>query len=90
MGLIMAFVAGFIIGGRGGSEGVDEVRTALRAVGESQEVEDLLMALRSHAGHVLQEVGRWIEPDASEPLSMSTILERARALVQRGPTASAS
>jgi hypothetical protein len=89
MGLIMAFVAGFIVGGRGGNEGFEEVAAALKAVGESQEVEDLLVALRSHASHVLQEVGRWLEP-GGEPVSMGTILERARAVIQRDPTASAS
>jgi hypothetical protein len=89
MGLIMAFVAGFIVGGRGGNEGLDEVVAALQAVRESQEVEDLLVAVRSHASHALQEVGKWLEP-GSEPISMGTILERARAVVQRDPKASAS
>jgi hypothetical protein len=90
MGLIMAFVAGFVVGGRGGNEGFEEVVAALRAVGESQEVEDLLGALRSHASHVLQEVGRWLEPGGSEPVSMSAILDRARAVIQRDPKANAS
>jgi hypothetical protein len=89
MGLILAFVAGFIVGGRGGNEGFEEVAAALKAVGESQEVEDLLVAMRSHASHLLQEVGRWLEP-GEEPVSMGSILERARAIAQKGPKASAS
>jgi hypothetical protein len=90
MGLIMAFVAGYIVGGRGGNEGLDEVSDALKAVADSQEVKDLLIALRSHASHVLQELGRRLEPESAEPISMMTILERARTLVQRGSTESAS
>jgi hypothetical protein len=87
VGLIMAFIAGFILGGRGGNEGLDEVVSALKAVSDSQEVEDLVVAMRSHASHVLQEVGRWLEP-GSEPLTVGTILERARAVVQKDPRAS--
>jgi hypothetical protein len=90
MGLILAFIAGFVVGGRGGNEGVDEVVAALKAVGESQEVNDLRKALRSHAGHVLQELGRRLETEEAEPFSMGTILDRARGLIQRDATENAS
>ncbi len=90
MGLIMAFIAGYIVGGRGGNEGFDDVTDALKALGKSEEVKDLRMALQSHASHVLQEIGRRLEPDGVEPVSMSSILERARGLVQRDATESAS
>ena len=43
-------------------------------------------ALRAHAGHVLQEVGRRIDPSSGEEISMSSILGRARDIVQRGAT----
>jgi len=89
VGLIFAFVAGYIVGGRAGSEGFDEVVTAVKALGESQEVADLLTALRSHASHVLQDLGRRLSVDSHETLSLDTILDRARDFVQRDPTASA-
>ena len=89
MGLIMAFVAGYYVGGRGGNEGFDEVVGALKALGESQEVEDLLKALRSHASHVLQELGKRLEPEYDGPVSMATILDRARSFVQKDATETA-
>jgi hypothetical protein len=82
MGLLMAFVVGYVVGGRGGGEGFDEVVASLQAVRDSQEVEDLLVALRSHAGHVLKELGSRLEGGASAPVSISSILERAKSFVQ--------
>ncbi len=64
MGLVLAFIAGYVIGARDGSEALDEVIDAAKAVAASQEFEDLVRALRSHAGHVLQEVGRRVDPSS--------------------------
>ncbi len=86
MGLVLAFIAGYVIGARDGSEALDEVIDAAKAVAGSQEFEDLVRALRSHAGHVLQEVGRRIDPSSGEPITVSTLIERARDIVQRGAT----
>jgi hypothetical protein len=88
VGLVLAFIAGYVIGARDGSEALDEVIDAAKAVAGSQEFEDLVRALRAHAGHVLQEVGRRIDPSSGEPISMSTIIGRARDIVQRGATGS--
>ncbi len=88
MGLVLAFIAGYVIGARDGSDALDEVIDAARAVAASQEFDDLVRALRSHAGHVLQEVGRRIDPSSGEEMSMSTILGRARDIVQRSATGS--
>jgi hypothetical protein len=88
MGLVLAFIAGYVIGARDGSGALDEVIDAAKAVAASQEFEDLVRALRAHAGHLLQEVGRRIDPTSGEQMSMTTILERARDIVQRGATGS--
>ena len=86
MGLILAFIAGYVIGARDGSDALDEVIDAAKAVAGSQEFDDLVKALRAHAGHVLQEVGRQIDPSSGEPLSMASILGRAREFVGRDPS----
>ena len=52
---------------RGGSQALDEVIDAAKAVAASQEFEDLVRALRAHAGHLLQEVGRRIDPSPASP-----------------------
>jgi hypothetical protein len=87
MGLVLAFIAGYIVGARDGSDALDEVIDAAKAVAASQEFEDLVRVLRAHAGHLLQEVGRRIDPASGEQ-SMTTILERAREIVQRSATGS--
>ncbi len=86
MGLVLAFIAGYVVGARDGSDALDEVIDAAKAVVASQEFEDLIRALRAHASHLLQEVGRRIDPTSGEQMSMTTILERAREIVQRGAT----
>jgi hypothetical protein len=86
VGLVLAFIAGYVIGARDGSDALDEVIDAAKAVASSQEFEDLVRALRAHAGHVLQEVGRRIDPSSGEPITVSTLIERARDIVQRGAT----
>jgi hypothetical protein len=83
VGLILAFIAGYVIGARDGSDALDEVIDAAKAVAGSQEFDDLVKALRAHAGHVLHEVGRQIDPSSGEPLSMASILGRAREFVGR-------
>jgi hypothetical protein len=88
VGLVLAFIAGYVIGARDGSDALDEVIDAAQAVAASQEFEDLVRALRAHVGHVLQEVGRRIDPSSGEPISMSTIIGQARDIVQRGATGS--
>ena len=88
MGLVLAFVAGYVIGARDGSEALDEVIDAAKALAASQEFDDLIRALRAHVGHVLQEVGRRIDPSSGEEMSMSSILAQARDIVQRGATGS--
>ena len=88
MGLVLAFIAGYVIGARDGSDALDEVIDAAKAVAASQEFEDLVRALRAHTGHLLQEVGRRIDPTSGEQMSMTTILGRARDIVQRGATGS--
>jgi hypothetical protein len=88
VGVLMAFVAGYIVGGRSGREGFEEVVSAVKDVKNSQEFEDLVKALRSHAGHVLQEFGKHLSTDVQEPMSMGSILSQAKEYV-RDATASA-
>ncbi len=78
MGLILAFVAGYIVGGHGGEQGFDEVTAALKSVRDSDEFTDLLKALRSHASHLFLELGRRLETEAAQPVTIDTFLKRAK------------
>ncbi len=53
MGMFAALVIGYVIGARAGSGNLDEVRDALAALRESEELADLAAAVRAHAGHTL-------------------------------------
>ncbi|HEY3841967.1 MAG TPA: hypothetical protein VGL48_01840 [Acidimicrobiales bacterium] len=78
MGLILAFVAGYIVGGRGGEQGFDEVAAALKSVRESEEFTDLLNALRSHASHLFGELGRRLQTETAPPVTIDSFLKRAK------------
>jgi hypothetical protein len=78
VGILTAFGVGYLVGSQGGREGLDEVVAAAREVKSSDEFADLLRALRTHAGDTLQELGRRLGGASSEPLSIVTLLERAR------------
>jgi hypothetical protein len=86
----MAFLTGYFIGAKDGTEGFDEVATAFRKVTESEEFDGLIQTLRSHAGHTLQELGKRIASEGNEPLSMGVILHRTRGFAQRSATGTAS
>ncbi len=92
MGLILAFIAGYVVGARDGSDALDEVIDAAKGGGRVAGVRglDLIRALRSHAGHVLAELGHRLDPDTGEPLSMESVLGRARDIARLGATWSAS
>jgi hypothetical protein len=68
VGLVLAFIVGYFIGARDGSQGLDEVIEAAKTVAASQEFEDLVLVVRAHAGHVLQEVGRRLDPASEDSL----------------------
>ena len=57
MGILLAFFAGWATCARAGTESHDEVIGALKAVRDSDEVADLLTAMRSHAGFAFKEFG---------------------------------
>jgi hypothetical protein len=80
MGILLAFAVGYFAGGRAGGEGLDEVIAALKSVAESDEVEALVAALRSHASFALQELGKRLSPGAEGPLSMQDVLGRLRVM----------
>ncbi len=88
MGVLLAFAVGYFAGGRAGGEGLDEVIAALKAVKDSEEVGDLLAALRSHAGFALQELGKRLSTEPDQPISIQDVLSRVRSLVRPGDATS--
>ena len=81
MGLV-EFGAGWALGAKAGETHFDEVVEAGKGVLHSQEVADLVHALRSHVGYSLKALGGLVMGDEAEP-SGDDILDIVRHLVQR-------
>jgi hypothetical protein len=83
MGILLAFFAGWATCAKAGTESHDEVVAALKAVRDSDEVADLLAAMRSHAGFAMREFGnRLLDAGDGRPLSVPDVLARVRAMMQ--------
>jgi hypothetical protein len=87
MGLV-EFAAGWALGAKAGETHFDEVIEAGRGVLRSQEVTDLVHALRSHVGYSLKALGGLVMGDESEPKGQD-LLDIVRQLMQRREAAAA-
>ena len=81
MGLL-EFGAGWALGAKAGETQFDEVVEAGKEVVQSQEVADLVHAVRSHVGHSLKALGALVMGDEQEPAG-EDLLDIVRQLVQR-------
>ena len=81
MGL-MEFAAGWALGAKSGETHFDEVVETGKEVLHSQEVADLVHALRSHLGYSLKALGGLVMGDEAEP-SGDDLLDIVRHLMQR-------
>jgi hypothetical protein len=91
MGLLLAFAVGYVVGARAGSQGLDDVKEALKGIASSEELDSLIAAVRSHAGHTLRELEtRLSSSEAREgsssgthsgALTVEALIDRVRKLV---------
>ena len=87
MGILLAFAAGYILGAKAGSDDLDDVIDAVNAIRQSEEFNDLVRSLRSHAEHTLRELASLVErPGATTSMASVTtedLVERVKNLVGR-------
>ena len=86
MGLVMAFAMGYVVGARGGNEGLDEVIRSLRAIRDSPEMKDLVEAVRAHVGYTLRELASRMDDDERLDLDLDgegDLVDQVRRLTQR-------
>jgi hypothetical protein len=81
----MAFAVGYAVGARAGNEGYDELVASFKAVRDSEEFRGLVTAMRSHAGHVLRELGARLATDADQPITVDEVIARVRNVVRPLP-----
>ncbi|HKN41073.1 MAG TPA: hypothetical protein VJ456_18405 [Acidimicrobiia bacterium] len=81
MGLV-EFAAGWALGAKSGETHFEEVVETGKSVLHSQEVADLVHAVRAHVGYSLKALGGLVMGDESEP-SGDDLLDIVRQLMQR-------
>jgi hypothetical protein len=81
MGLV-EFAAGWALGAKSGETHFDEVVETGKEVIHSQEVADLVHAVRAHVGYSLKALGALVMGDEAEPAG-DDLLDIVRHLVQR-------
>ena len=90
MGVVLAFVAGYLVGTRSGQHGFDELSASARAVRDSEEFRALVSAARSHLSSTLGELSRLVvEEGGQRPSSLDGMLGRVRRLFE-DPTSGAA
>jgi hypothetical protein len=82
MKVLIALVGGYLIGARAGSRDFDQLTKSFRALYESEEFDDLVTALRTHAGHTLRELADVVD-HGSDLLPTHDLVERVRQLASR-------
>jgi hypothetical protein len=83
----VAFAAGYVLGARTDKDEFADVVQAFKAVRDSDEVRELVVSLRSHAGHALRGLAELVERRESSPRATTTsvlgveVVERVRRLI---------
>ena len=81
MGMLLVFAAGYVMGSRAGGESFDDVVEAMHAIRQSEEFQDFVKAVRTHAAHSLRELAAIVETrrdPIEEPGESTDLLERVR------------
>ena len=61
MGIFVALAVGYVVGAKTGSKDLDQLAKSLRALRDSEEFADVVVAVRTHLGHTLREVANTLE-----------------------------
>jgi hypothetical protein len=79
----IALVVGYVIGAQAGSKDLDDVVTSLKKLGESDELADVVSAVRVHAGHTLRELANMLDGGDEPPMETGDLVDRVRHLFAR-------
>lgn len=91
MGIVLAFVAGYVFGEQAAKESYADLVTSARVVRDSEEFQALVAAARAHAGFLLRDLAERVAPGGAMPLTMSDVVTRLRHSVRpEGSTAPGS
>lgn len=82
--MLFALAAGYVLGAKAGSRDFDQLFDSVRAIRDSEEFNDFLAVLRSHASHTLRELADMLERVGPETLTNNDLVERVKQLAVRG------
>ena len=85
MGVLLAWVVGYVAGAQAGVKGFDDVVRAVKEVRDSDEVRGLVAVLRSHVALALRSTAELLErTSAPAPADQSAdLLDRVRLLMKK-------
>jgi hypothetical protein len=76
----VALVVGYVLGAKAGSRDLDQVAGSLKRLAQSEEFADVVVAVRSHVGHTLRELGTMVDGGADEPEETGDLVDRVQHL----------
>ena len=79
MGVLLAFAVGYIVGSRAGQAGLEEIKSSIQSIRESEEFAAMVAALRSHAGHALRDAADLVGAE-SQSIRIDDLVDRVRAM----------
>ncbi|MCU1428332.1 MAG: hypothetical protein JWL83_2332 [Actinomycetia bacterium] len=84
--MFLAFAVGYVFGTKTGTDNFAELVQAARAIRESEEFDDFMLAVRDHVAHSLRGVADMIEKVdiGSNAAAEGDLVDRVRQLVSRG------
>jgi hypothetical protein len=76
----IALVVGYVMGAKAGSRDLDQVTSSLKRLAQSEEFADVVIAVRSHVGYTLRELGRMVDDPQELTEETGDLVDRVRHL----------
>jgi predicted nucleotidyltransferase component of viral defense system len=81
MKLVLALVAGYLLGARIGSKDLDQLNRSLKALVETEEFSDVVSVARSQFGNTLRQLADIVDGHARQQDSTGDLVARVRRMV---------
>jgi hypothetical protein len=88
MATLLVFAMGYFVGARTGKKEWDDLVRSLKALSETEEFSDVVMAARSHLGHTLRELAGMLEGHDVRDIDDQDLVAHVRTLLGSDLTSS--
>jgi hypothetical protein len=83
MSVLMALAIGYLVGAKTGGDDLDRLGRSLKALCETDEFADVVVAARAQAGHTLRELAAIVDGQRRSPEAGADLVAQVRHLVGR-------